>query len=110
MDLLNDTRESMNPQSSIGVTEVSDRPSDHVASGSLDGLVTAYLHLGREEGYQRAINEMLASIVPIAERFLRQHPESSPELRKFVYAFGQSVEEHLNNSRTTLYVDGGLGI
>jgi len=70
---------------------------------------------GDDQGYQRAIADVLASLVTVTETFLRDHQTRTPErdvnLRKLIYAFHASLDRHLREMGDhNQYVCDGLGI
>ena len=62
---------------------------------------------GYRRGYSGALENLLASLVPLAEEHLR----SEPAARRTVYAFIEFLERHLERaSSEAAYVADGLGI
>jgi len=101
---------SDDPDNGIRVSELPD-DANGAAAGVFEAVLSAYFRQGHEAGYKRAANDILASIVPIAEEFLRAQSAPSQELRRFVYTFTEAVERHVADlSAAGHYVEGGLGI
>ena len=82
-------------------------------------LLSLYEQQGYRHGYRRAVQELLAALVPAAEDFIHQHETSphadsisSAELRRLIYRFGQQLEHRLQRttSPSGSYVSDGLGI
>ena len=93
--------------------EVTELPDIEVSAsdGVFGAVLSAYRHEGFEAGRAQALQEVLSALVPLTEEFLRRHPYAAPELRKFVYSFGESLEKHLMwISSSNGFVEGGLGI
>lgn len=62
---------------------------------------------GYRRGYGRALRNLLASLVPLAE----QHLRAKPSARRDVYAFIEFLEQHLERTSSQAgYVADGLGI
>lgn len=62
---------------------------------------------GYRRGYSRALQNLLASLVPLAE----QHLRAKPSARRDVYAFIEFLEQHLERTSSQAgYVADGLGI
>ncbi len=75
----------------------------------LDRLLKAHRRESESAGYQRALNDVVGTLVWITEQFIRQHPEEN--LRKPLYAFVEYLESHVKNlPHSQGYVEGGLGI
>lgn len=69
--------------------------------------VEAYLDDGYRRGYNAALQNLLESLVPLAEAHLR----SSPGGRRHVYAFIEYLERHVERAASeNSYVSDGLGI
>jgi len=94
----------------IRVTELFDAEAA-TPGGVFGAVLSAYYRQGKEAGYDQAVKDMLAALVPMTEEFLRHEAAPSPELRKFVYGFGALVEQYLTRlSSGGPFVEGGLGI
>lgn len=71
------------------------------------GDLETYGDGGYRRGYDGALRNMLASLVPLAEEHLR----STPVARRNVYAFIEFLERHIERiSSDAAYVTDGLGI
>jgi len=82
------------------------------ATGLIGEVLCLYRQEGYDDGYTRAVRDMLASLVFVSEEFLRQQePSLSPDLRRALYAFAEHLEHRLASmSPRDWYVEGGLGI
>jgi hypothetical protein len=62
-------------------------------------------------GYEQALQNLLTSLVPLAERHLGRLGTSSAQARKNVYAFIEFLEQHIERASADVqYVADGLGI
>ena len=93
-----------------------DSPGDGIVElgegtgGVFSSLLELYDRRGFDRGYQRAVHDVLGSLVWAAEAFLREHG-SPADLRKTVYGFEEHLERHLHSlSPDGGYVSDGLGI
>ncbi len=82
------------------------------STGILGAVIDAFREEGYERGYARASQDVLDSLVAVAERFLRQSPGDDPGARKTVYAFVEILEREIQAASGDVagYVSGGLGI
>lgn len=70
-------------------------------------VLDTYVSVGYRCGYEGAMQNLLESLVPLAEEHLR----FSPTARRNVYAFIEFLERHLERvSSESGYVADGLGI
>lgn len=75
----------------------------------LERLLEHYRRDADTGGYQRAINDMIASLVWTTEQYLRKHP--GQDARKLLYAFVEHLEEDVRRlPHAGAFVEGGLGI
>jgi hypothetical protein len=80
-------------------------------AGVFGALFDVYREQGFERGYERAVQDMLGSLVTVTEKYLRAHPTGAPALRRQLYAYVEFLERQLESAaRETGYVSGGLGI
>src|SRR5688500_18957178 len=73
----------------ITVTDVTDGPYGSV--------LDAQGAQGFDRGYRVAVTEAIASILPAAEAFLREHPEATPETREALYRFERFLARRLDD-------------
>jgi hypothetical protein len=94
---------------------------DESLEGVLPNVLSLYEQQGYRRGYDRAVLDLLASLVSVTEDFIRiqsDGAQSAPldpgDLRRLLYHFGQNLEQRLQlNSATAAragYVSDGLGI
>ena len=79
------------------------------------GLLGAVVHAYREEGYQRgyrqALDDLLASLVPVTEEYLRRRRSAGPAERQLLYGYVELLERRINAAASDGgYVTEGLGI
>ncbi|MDB5171676.1 MAG: hypothetical protein JWN51_449 [Phycisphaerales bacterium] len=88
-------------------TEVTD-----IARGSsvMSGLLGAYQEQGYEQGYRRAVADVLAQLLLLTEQYLREQGSDAEDLRGRLYGFEAYVERHLQARGESGFVSGGLGI
>lgn len=80
---------------------------DIKSSGVISVMVDAYGDDGYRRGYEGAMRNLLAALVPLAE----QHLQSAPSARRNVYAFIEFLERRIERiSSDAGYVTDGLGI
>jgi hypothetical protein len=98
----------------IELIELHDEPT---AGGVIPSLLSVYQQRGYERGYQRAVNDILISLFSVTEDFVKAHsldessPESTADLRRVLYQFGQQLERRLQVlAPDSGYVSDGLGI
>ena len=82
------------------------------STGILGAVIDAYREEGYERGYARASQDVLDSLVAVAERFLREAHGDEAGSRKTVYAFVEFLEREIQAASGDVagYVSGGLGI
>jgi hypothetical protein len=74
-------------------------------------VIDAYSHHAFERGYQVAVTELIASLLPATETFLRDHSSGSAEVRETLYRFERFLAQRLDaNTRPERWVEGGSGI
>lgn len=83
--------------------------------GNPDGAVShvwsIYYRQGFDEGYRRAVKDLLASLVSISERFIGEKPESAGQVRKVLYPFEEYLEKQIGRmTPEDGFVEGGMGI
>jgi hypothetical protein len=79
--------------------------------GVFGSLMNVYPEHEFDCGYERARQDLLASLVPIAEQYLRQDCGHSAEARRDIYGFIDFLERHIERASQSIgYVTGGLGI
>lgn len=83
----------------------------HDAAGILSAAMTIYREKGFEHGYQRAMGDLLASLVPATERYLRNRDLQGLDARRLIYGYIEFLEAHIQRaSSEASYMTGGLGI
>ena len=65
---------------------------------------------GFQNGYRRAVNDLLAEFPLISQEFLRRRPAASDELRAALQAFQEHLERSAGLSISEYFVKDGLGI
>jgi hypothetical protein len=89
-------------ESRITVTDISD-----TATGSASD---AYVHAGFDRGYQVAVTETIASLLPATEAFLREN-DAPGEVRDALYRFERFLARRLDAvTHPDYWVEGGGGI
>jgi hypothetical protein len=74
-------------------------------------MLVLYRYQGNTEGYLRAINHVLMSLVSATEDYLERHPDQEFELRPVLYEFIEHLDQHIRRlSAQDTFVEGGLGI
>lgn len=93
-------REDINPGSEV------------CADGMLSSVMAVHRERGFDAGYDRAVNDVLLSLMLLTEEYLqRQPPEAKADLRRDLYAFEEFVERNIHRLRSQHgFVEGGLGI
>ncbi|HVT87954.1 MAG TPA: hypothetical protein VHD56_03800 [Tepidisphaeraceae bacterium] len=77
----------------------------------LGSIVSAYQREGFDAGYRRATRDLLATLVVNCHEFVREQPDSSPEMRLTLLKFVTRLQHKLDRDlRAAEYVEGGLGI
>ena len=83
----------------------------HDSAGILSAVLGVYREQGFERGYERALQDLLASLVPVTEQHLRQQGHPSGEARRLVYGYIEFLENYIRRvSEEAGYVSEGLGI
>jgi hypothetical protein len=96
--------------------KVSARPLEYdevqETTGVLGALIDVYRREGDERGYQRALRDVLDSLVGVTERFLRDGDPDSGASRRVIYAYVEFLEREIHAASNDVagYVSGGLGI
>jgi hypothetical protein len=72
-------------------------------------LIDRYREQAEQAGYLRAVADVQATLVWVAEQYLRQHPDAS-ERRRDVYAIVAHFENAIGRLPRNDFVEGGLGI
>ena len=73
-------------------------------------VIEAYSHHSFERGYQVAVTEIIASLLPATEAFLREHGCSS-EHREALYRFERFLARRFDTTvRSDHWVENGGGI
>jgi len=65
---------------------------------------------GFQNGYRRAVNDLLAEFPLISQEFLRRRPAASGELQAALRAFREHLERSASVSISDHLVKDGLGI
>ena len=89
------------------------------AGDALGEVWSIYYRQGFDEGYRRALKDLLGSLLSISERFIGEQagehagpgPCTPSEARRVIYPFEEYLERQI--SRMTPdegYVEGGMGI
>lgn len=74
-------------------------------------LPNVYFSHGYEAGYRQAVNDLLAALVPLSERFIDAHPGRAEDLRELVYPFERFLEQRISKMTPDAdFVEDGLGI
>ena len=81
------------------------------SEGALAQVWSIYYGQGFDEGYRRAVKDLLASLVSISERFIGERPESAGQVRKVLYPFEEYLEKQIGRmTPEDGFVEGGMGI
>jgi hypothetical protein len=73
-------------------------------------LFGIYRDQGQQEGYQKAVNELIMALVQSTEEYLDQHPEEE-NLRSILYGFVEHLDLRIRKlSLDAGYMENGLGI
>jgi len=101
-----------NVTNSPPATDSSDADQSVESPGILGALIDAYREEGYERGYQRAVQDVLDSLVGITERFIREAGTDAGVSRQGVYAYVEFLEREIQAASRDVagYVSGGLGI
>jgi hypothetical protein len=84
---------------------------DH--TGSIFGaLIEVYRKQGFEHGYQKAMNDVLSSLVHLTEQYLGgRTDDAKADVRRIVYSYVEHLQTEIRRaSNDAGYVSGGLGI
>ena len=87
------------------------QPEAGELSGVFGGLISAYREREFQLGYEQARKDLLASLVPMTEQYLRKQCQGSAEARRLLYRFIERLEKHIEGAfAESAYVMDGLGI
>jgi hypothetical protein len=85
--------------------------ADNDVSGSFGSMDHSDDRRPYASGYEQALQNLLTSLVPLAEQHLAQLGIGSAQARKNVYAFIEYLEQHIERASAEVeYVADGLGI
>jgi hypothetical protein len=85
--------------------------ADRDVSGPFDSLDHPGACRPYVSGYEQALQNLLTSLVPLAEQHLGRLGPGSAQARKNVYAFIEFLEQQIERASAEVeYVAGGLGI
>jgi hypothetical protein len=77
----------------------------------LGNVIDAYSYHAFERGYQVAVTELIASLLPATEAFLRDHSSGTVEVRETLYRFERFLAQRFDaNTRAEQWVEGGSSI
>ena len=90
-------------------------PSDEAIGqqthGSAIGAVWSLSYRqGYDEGYRRAVRDVLSSLLLISEEFIGIRPESSQDIRGVLVPFEEHLEQRISRMSPDETFIGGLGI
>ena len=84
---------------------------------SLTPLWSLYYRQGYEEGYRRAGDDLIRSLVALLEQYIAQRPEAikadaAADLRRVLYPFEEYLERRIDRMSPddAAWVEGGMGI
>jgi hypothetical protein len=81
------------------------------ASNELGRITCADGAHGYRDGYERALHNLLSSLVPLAEQHLAGRNNHAASARRELYAFIEYLEQHIEQAAADVgYVFDGLGI
>ncbi|HEY2584681.1 MAG TPA: hypothetical protein VGI81_02825 [Tepidisphaeraceae bacterium] len=81
------------------------------SAGILSAVLDVYQEQGFERGYERAMHDLLASLVSVTEQYLIRQDSRSGETRRLLYGYVEFLEDHIRRaSDDAAYVSDGLGI
>ena len=70
-----------------------------------------YFDHGYQAGYRQAVNDLLAALQPLSDRFLDRQGGRAEELRTLLYPFEAYLERRIAEMGPDRdFVEGGLGI
>ena len=90
-----------------------DVQTDADQAGSIFGaLIEVYREQGFEQGYQKAMNDVLRSLVHLTEQYLGgRADDAKADVRRIVYGYVEHLQSEIRRaSNDAGYVSGGLGI
>lgn len=87
-------------------------PSEDSPGGIFSALIEVYRGQGFEQGYEKAMSDVLGSLVHLTEQYLDGRSDSpKAELRRIVYGYVEHLQSHIRHaSNDAGFVSGGLGI
>lgn len=100
------TAEQLVPEERLSLSPQNGRSCGAMEAAIADRLIEQYRQQVQRIGYAKAINDMRAMLVWIAEQYLKEHPDK----RKEVYFMVSHFEKAMVNLPRNDYVEGGLGI
>ena len=81
------------------------------SAGILSAVLGVYQEQGFERGYDRAMQDLLASLVSLTEQYLNHQDGRSGEMRRLLYGYVEFLEDHIRRASDEAgYVSEGLGI
>ena len=85
---------------------------DDSSGGIFGALIEVYRGQGFEQGYQKAMNDVLSSLVLTTEQYLDgRSDDAKADVRRIVYGYVEHLQTQIRRASTEAgYVSGGLGI
>lgn len=94
----------------IEIPPVAPQMRNSKVPGALNVVLDAHRREGFDAGYRRAITDVLAATVFVAEKAIRQSNADSPETRRAIYAFIEMLERETIRLRKDESFEQGGGI
>ena len=97
------------PELSNPIETDDEREND--SAGTLSAVIGVHREQGFERGYERALQDLLASLVPLTEQYLRRQGDRSGEARRLLYGYIEFLADHIRRASDEAgFVFDGLGI
>ena len=95
-----------------GAADITDRITvTELPDTGFGNVVEAYSRHAFDRGHRVAVTELIASLLPATEAFLRDHTSGSPEVRETLYRFERFLAHQFDETvRADHWVSDGGGI
>ncbi|HSZ54535.1 MAG TPA: hypothetical protein VK797_02665 [Tepidisphaeraceae bacterium] len=93
-------------------SRVAIEPDVNQAGSIFGALIEVYRKHGFEQGYQKAMNDVLGSLVHLTEQYLgARTDDAKADVRRIVYGYVEHLQSEIRRASSDAgYVSGGLGI
>ena len=92
-------------------SEVEAAEMDSLPGEAIPTIWSIYYRQGFDEGYRRAVRDVLGSLLAMSERFIDDQAGSALETRRVVYPFEEYLERQISGMTPDGgFVEGGMGI